>query len=47
MFSRKPDASQDQQTEVILKPNLEAIIEDFKVIGGGLVSSVQIKNCDL
>lgn len=47
MFSRKPDASLNQQTEVILKPNLEAIIEDFKVLGGGLVSSVQIKNCDL
>ncbi|XP_071171681.1 nucleolar protein 6-like isoform X2 [Mytilus edulis] len=47
MFCRKPETSQNGHTEVIMKPNIAAIREDFAIIGEGLVASVQMLKSNL
>ncbi|CAG2189933.1 NOL6 [Mytilus edulis] len=47
MFCRKPETSQNGHTEVIMKPNIAAIREDFAIFGEGLVASVQMLKSNL
>lgn len=44
MLGRKPETIQNGHTDIIMKPNVEAMLEDFRILGGGIVSSCQILN---